>query len=262
MNGKVIGIVLVSAFLVGLCTGNRLNRSSTEAVDAEPDPRIEVLENRIRDLEKRLSESRAPITQTVGQPEIAETQAAEASSSPVPDESSVPEAIEKKPSWRAAEKTISRIRDFQDLPRALQRTKIESFLTELQAVTPIDRMDETIEFLNGTFNGAMTSNSTVQSFEIELQAALQIRKQELRGRLGVKLSRNGKSFSRSNNNGHVQSIQRFSADSQAILISAGDHHFQLYHFPALDALAGNCYFQSKPGVFMYAGTVSLEKQRN
>lgn len=234
-----------------------------------PSPEALVEENssdELAALKRRIAELESQVhSQTVTAP-LKQASSDPATESPIPStveraESApeVPVASPKKTQWRAAEKNIAQIRNPQEVGQFLERVKIEDFMLEMQSVQPFTANEEVLEYLNGSFTGQMTSTSEVASFNVALTANVRVEGQKLKGRTNIRLSRNGRTFSRGSSNGDIESVQRFKEKSMAVVIYSGDYYFQLYYMPTLETFEGNCYQQFKPGQMRYLGTVHLER---
>lgn len=253
--------IAVAIFVLGLYLG----RVTVPDPQSVPEANIRNLESEIT--KPKVEQEKTQLASKPGEPRPSEIpkniEVTDERSQPLPPESS-PLQINPLPNiqikkWNTAEKGIPQIHTQSEVAQFLERVKIENFATELSGAKPFNKSDEALEFLNGSFVGSMSPQDSTQGFMIFLKASIQVQNQELKGRVSIRLSRDGTTFSRSSNNGDIKNIQRFRETSVALIITSGDYHFQLYFVPRLESFEGNCYHQYKPGSVRYVGTVHLER---
>lgn len=248
--------VLGLGFLLG-----RATLSTPQIVPDDKNAEVEALRQRISELESEVAKRTTPTAAQAVTPSPS-PEFFPASPTPlVAEQGKEPERVQESApkKWRSLEKTLPSIRTQADVSSFLERTRIEDFLSEVQSIRPITQTEEILEYLNGTFTGSMASKGEIPGFDIFLQANLHVRNQVLRGRVSMRLSRNGRTFSRGTSNGDIQTVQRFGEKSAAIIILSDKFYFQLYHIPQLESFEGNCYEQHKPGSMRFVGTVHLER---
>ncbi len=161
--------------------------------------------------------------------------------------------------WVLSERGAQQIQTAQEVAAFLEKVRIADFFNALSAAKPFERGDEAIEFLNGTYSGSVTPLDGTSVITVLMSATVHVADSGLKGRVSIRLSRDGKTFNRSNSNGNIQNIQRAGENSVSIFISTSDYHFQLYYLPQLESFEGNAYHQWKPGSMKYIGTVHLER---
>lgn len=254
-------IAIVLTFSIGYYFGHSMSGGepapTPEAADNSEE--VQTLKAKIAELEAKLRA--APVPQAKTSVLTASEPLPERKDEPPPPLEPPPVAPSSapKPKWQAAEKNLQYLRSPADVEAFLKKTRIDDFMKEVQAVKPITEPDPIVDYLNGNFAGFMTTQSEVPGFNMTMAATISVQNEQLKGRVNIRLTRNGRPFSRNSNNGQIQNIQKFSEKSLAVLISSGDFFFQLYYVPQLETFDGNCYQQSKPGTMQFVGTVHLDK---
>lgn len=246
----------VLLFLAGIFVGRR---TVDVPIASEPEDNAathQALKDKITALEKEVEGYRRPKPTPSQMPKREEAAAAP---SPSPSGDAATEAPTPKKQWLEWEKRQRTVNSPGELSTFLEKVRITDFNSEIGNAKVVSKADETIELLNGAFTGTKWKQDGVVDFTIAMEANLRIQNQTPRGRLNIRLTRDGKTFSRGSNSGEIGNIQRLGGNSTAIVLSTGEYHFQLYYFPATDSFEGNCYRQTRPGKVEYEGTIHLER---
>jgi len=173
---------------------------------------------------------------------------------------------EPSPSAEASPKRIRRekleaIRDERDVESFLKDVGRANLFDVLRNATPYDRIDEALSQINGRFSGTVRlTDPPGKHWEMQMEAALQIRRRKLAGMTRIILSENGKVISHLDGSGDQVDGYRRIGDGQGILVKASPtRYFQLYYLPTVDAFVGNYYDQVAPDRILYKGTVRLDR---
>jgi len=174
-----------------------------------------------------------------------------------------PPAVVKKNTERPAEiYSRSQVDDF------LRSAEIPNFFNELRGGAMLN--ESQLEILNGSYYGrAIFDDPKDPPWQVEMRVDVRIEAGKYTGTHDIRLSKNGKQFSRTRSGGRRgrgtisnESYLGIEGDENAILVNAygSDGYFQLYHFPRLNEYHGLVYLKKSIGNFERKGVVHLTKR--
>lgn len=164
---------------------------------------------------------------------------------------------------RKAERKLEDLRSEDDIQGFLAQTRLSApkiFFTESQ---DFSNQQQILNLLNGTFSGLaqVTIEQRPETWQVEVNLEAQMQGNELHGKAGIKLSKNGEAFSSSGDEGGISSLREFSGGTRAMVLNASPTtFFQVYYLRQLNSLVGNVYRKPRgKSEYEWIGTLSIRK---
>lgn len=146
--------------------------------------------------------------------------------------------------WIDAEKELEELRAPEQVNDFLKQAKVDDFGKYLHGSTIFTNASHQLEAIRGRFEGVadVTRNGSQKQWELEFVLRGRMDGQQLRGRFQIEIKENGKTISKSTNNGEIDDLREFGSESRALIVETGPgRYFQFYYAKQLDALVGNIY---------------------
>lgn len=165
--------------------------------------------------------------------------------------------------WVAAEKQRFEIQNEQQITDFLRNVKISNFDDVLKASASYANKTNTLEALQGHFNGTaqVKIGEATRDWNVDLFLKAEMSGGSLQGVSQIKLEENGRVFSEHSDTGEVKAYKELAEGRAAVLVGAGPKtYFQLYYLKELDLLVGNVYQRVREGdPFTCIGSANLRR---
>jgi hypothetical protein len=171
--------------------------------------------------------------------------------------------------WKQSAEKLKDVYRSDQVADFLKSVEIPDFFGAMKGGTALNQAQ--VELLNGTFIGrAVFEDPKELPWSVSLFTSAEMQSGQAVGEFEVRLSKNGKQFSRtrsSRKRGEKKPIKQdnfmgIEGEDNAIIINAygDDGYFQLYFFPRLNEFHGLVYLKKSLGVFDRKGVVHLTKR--
>lgn len=171
--------------------------------------------------------------------------------------------------WKQSAEKLKEVYRTDQVEEFLKSVEIPDFFGAMRSGTALNPSQ--VELLNGTFTGrAVFEDPKELPWNVSLFTNAEMQAGQAVGEFEVRLSKNGKQFSRTSSRrkrGEKAPIKQdhfmgIEGEGNAIIINAygDDGYFQLYFFPRLNEFHGLVYLKKSLGVFERRGVVHLTKR--
>jgi len=193
---------------------------------------------------------------------------ATATESPVGDDAARDEERDKPGYGRATERDDRDDRTFTPKYPQMDSRVIEQIekrrkgnaLSAIQNAQPVNEMSATLKGLLGVFEGdILIDENTGRTWQIRMETDGKIVSGTFQGTSHIQLSRNGRVFSNSKNDGSLKNL-RYSGSKASVWIEMGDFYLDAIYDAQTDALVGNFYGRNPKGDYRYRGYASLNRR--
>lgn len=180
----------------------------------------------------------------------------------------ISEQSSEKPSWKQNTEKIAEIYRADQVDEFLKSVEIPDFFGAIRSGSSLTAAQ--VEQLNGSFAGrAVFDDPKELPWQVIMSVNATLEEGQMFGQFDVRLSKNGKQFSRTRSGrkrGEKQPIKLdyfmgLEGDANTLIVNAygDDGYFQLYYFPRLGDFHGLVYLKKSLGVFERKGFVQLTK---
>ncbi len=128
--------------------------------------------------------------------------------------------------------------------------------------TPVDRMSPILRGLLGRFAGdILLDETTGRSWQIQMATEGTFQNEVFEGKSFIQLSRNGRPFSTSNNDGALKNIRMSGGSTASLWIQISDaFYLDAFYDANTDSLYGNFYGKNDKGEYRYRGYALMQRQ--
>ena len=182
-----------------------------------------------------------------------------AASSPAAKVTLKPDTVGAGRKWLEVEQKVVNGNSETEALEALKGVEIADMFQELRASQPLS--SDQLRQINGRYVGEITFYDGAEPWHMEWLVQADQKNGGLSGKQDIKLSKNGKVFSHTNNDGTLKDFSAAAGNSKAIFLKAnGDSgYLQLWEANALQRLAGVYFSKETIDRFKAIGTVNLER---
>jgi hypothetical protein len=150
-----------------------------------------------------------------------------------------------------------------DAENFLENSRIGDLFTEIRLAKKFTEVPETLKNMSGLYRGQITGeNQSPVTLEVNLKLKDELWDDQLKGKLVIRLLKNGKEFVSSGNEGKLEAVSQLEGSKGALLFHARPtHYFQVYPLARSRSLIGNYYRQmDKAGTYEFLGSFELTRK--